>query len=98
MLRAAPSDVFPDPKRFARTLLMPLYSYRCSACDGTFETLVRSGETPACPSCGSQALDKLLSKPAPDAKSGRLLAAGRAAAAREGHFSNYSRAETKGKV
>lgn len=77
---------------------MPLYSYRCTACEADFETLVRAGETPACPSCGSQALTRLLSTPAPDLKSGRVLAAGRSAAAREGHFSNYSRSELKGKL
>lgn len=76
---------------------MPLYSYACPACDAAFETLVRSGETPACPTCGGTDLRKLLSMPAPELKSGRTIAAGRAAAAREGHFSNYSKAETKGK-
>lgn len=76
---------------------MPLYSYSCPACDAPFETLVRSGETPACPTCGGTDLQKLLSMPAPELKSGRAIAAGRTAAAREGHFSNYSKAETKGK-
>lgn len=77
---------------------MPLYSYRCTACDHAFETLVRSGDTPACPSCGAETLDRLLSTPAPQMKSGRVIASGRAVAAKEGHFSNYSKSETKGKV
>ncbi|HYH22769.1 MAG TPA: zinc ribbon domain-containing protein [Azospirillum sp.] len=72
---------------------MPLYSYRCKACDREFETLVRSTDVPACPACGSPELDKLVSRPAPEGKSGAVLKAGRSAAAREGHFSNYSRAE-----
>ncbi|HYD64800.1 zinc ribbon domain-containing protein [Azospirillum sp.] len=72
---------------------MPLYSYRCKACDREFETLVRSTDVPACPACGGAELDKLVSRPAPEAKSGALLKAARGQAAREGHFSNYSRSE-----
>ena len=47
---------------------MPLYAYRCEDCDNRFETLVRSGETPECPSCASTHLDRqlsLIAKPAP---------------------------------
>lgn len=77
---------------------MPLFSYRCTACAHEFETLVRGDDTPACPACGAATLDKLISRPAPDLKSGRTIAAGRRAAAREGHFSNYSRSETKGRI
>jgi putative FmdB family regulatory protein len=40
---------------------MPIYEYACRACGAKFETLVRSGDTPACPSCASHDLDKLLS-------------------------------------
>lgn len=72
---------------------MPLYSYRCTACDHPFETLVRGSETPACPSCGSVALEKLVSRPATPGSSGEMLRTVRRAAAREGHFSNYSKAE-----
>jgi len=39
---------------------MPIYEYACRACRHEFETLVRSGETPAC-RCGSQDLEKKLS-------------------------------------
>jgi len=42
---------------------MPIYEYRCCACDAQFETLVRGGEPIACPNCGSTALDKLVSAP-----------------------------------
>jgi putative FmdB family regulatory protein len=41
---------------------MPLYEYRCAACAHEFEKLVRTGDTPACPACGSPSLDRLLSQ------------------------------------
>lgn len=72
---------------------MPLYSYRCNACDHGFETLVRSGETPACPSCGSAGLSRQLSNVAPEGKAGAVVQSARRMAAKEGHFSNYARAE-----
>jgi putative FmdB family regulatory protein len=74
---------------------MPLYSYQCKACDHVFEKLVRSSDVPTCPSCGSEDLDKLLSRPAPEGKSGAIVKSARGMAAREGHFSNYSRSELK---
>jgi putative FmdB family regulatory protein len=40
---------------------MPIFEYACSACGNEFETLVRSGSTPDCPSCHSTKLDKKLS-------------------------------------
>ena len=40
---------------------MPIYEYGCRACGREFETLVRSGTTPACPSCRSADLGKKLS-------------------------------------
>ncbi len=46
---------------------MPLYAYACADCAHEFETLVRSDETPTCPSCGSQRLGRqlsLIAKPA----------------------------------
>lgn len=49
---------------------MPLYAYRCSDCDREFETLVRSGETPQCPSCGGSGLERLLSLIAKPASGG----------------------------
>lgn len=72
---------------------MPLYDYHCTACDARFELLVRSTSTPACPHCGSVALDRLLSLPAPQGQTKAIIRAGRQAAAREGHFSHYSKAE-----
>ena len=64
---------------------MPLYDYRCSACGAAFEMLVRGSTVPACPQCASTALERQLSLTAPQGPS--------KAAAREGHFSNYSAAE-----
>jgi putative FmdB family regulatory protein len=40
---------------------MPLYEYRCQDCRQLSELLVRNGERPRCPGCGSKQLDKLLS-------------------------------------
>jgi putative FmdB family regulatory protein len=72
---------------------MPLYDYRCGACGAAFEMLVRSSTVPACPQCASTALERQLSLTAPQGNSKAIIAAGRKAAAREGHFSNYSAAE-----
>jgi putative FmdB family regulatory protein len=41
--------------------LMPIYEYKCQACSHQFELLVRSGTTPACPSCGAAQLERLIS-------------------------------------
>ena len=41
---------------------MPLFEYRCTACDSHFELLIRAGSPdPSCPSCGSTALEKIIS-------------------------------------
>jgi putative FmdB family regulatory protein len=40
---------------------MPLYAYACRECGESFETLVMSGETPACPSCASEKLERQIS-------------------------------------
>lgn len=72
---------------------MPLHDYRCRTCGHEFETLVRSGSVPACPQCAGTALDKLLSRIAPAGTSAGIIASARRAAAKEGHFSNYSKAE-----
>lgn len=42
---------------------MPIYEYACRGCGHRFDELVRGKETPACPSCASQDLEKLLSLP-----------------------------------
>jgi len=40
---------------------MPMFEYACKDCTATFETLVRGAETPECPSCHSQSLERRLS-------------------------------------
>ena len=37
---------------------MPLFEYACETCDREFETLVRNGQAPTCPSCESPKLQK----------------------------------------
>jgi len=37
---------------------MPLFEYACKDCATRFETLVWGSETPECPSCHSQSLEK----------------------------------------
>lgn len=72
---------------------MPIYDYHCAQCNKDFELLVSHSAVPACPTCGSPELEKRLSLPAPKGKTADLIARGRAQAAKEGHFSNYSAAE-----
>lgn len=43
---------------------MPIFEYTCKGCGHQFETLVRSGDAPACPSCASTELERELSLPA----------------------------------
>jgi len=43
---------------------MPLYEYSCQDCHSEFELLIRGSETPHCPECAGERLDKLLSVPA----------------------------------
>jgi len=76
---------------------MPIYDYQCQSCKAEFEQLARSSSTPTCPQCGSQVLERLLSRIAPAGTSAAIIASGRRAAAKEGHFSNFSRAE-RGKL
>ena len=40
---------------------MPIYEYLCRACRHEFEQLLRTGDTPACPKCQGQDLERLLS-------------------------------------
>jgi putative FmdB family regulatory protein len=37
---------------------MPLFEYACKECDHEFEALVRSTETPECPSCHGTTLQR----------------------------------------
>ncbi len=40
---------------------MPIFEYTCRGCGLQFETLVRKGDTPSCPSCAGQDLEKIIS-------------------------------------
>lgn len=42
---------------------MPMYDYRCTICNGTFEELVRNAAAEVkCPTCGSPRVERLLAK------------------------------------
>jgi putative FmdB family regulatory protein len=41
--------------------VVPLYEYRCRKCSREFEELVMGNAQPACPSCQSQDLERVLS-------------------------------------
>jgi putative FmdB family regulatory protein len=75
---------------------MPLYSYHCAQCDKDVELLIGSGDTPVCPSCGSENMERMLGRVASEGKSAGMAKAARAQAAREGHLSNFSRSERRG--
>ena len=49
---------------------MPIYAYACRDCGGSFQTLVRSDETPECPTCESADLGRQLSLIASPSKGG----------------------------
>ena len=72
---------------------MPIYDYRCKACDNEFELLVRSDTVPACPACRSADLERAVSRIAPAGKIEAIRASNRRAAAAQGHLSNFSPAE-----
>jgi putative FmdB family regulatory protein len=59
---------------------MPIYEYRCRGCAHVFETLVRTGDAPACPACGVADLERLLSLFAVDSESSRQSARARSMA------------------
>jgi putative FmdB family regulatory protein len=40
---------------------MPLFEYRCPACDSRFELLIRGDAVPTCPTCGGTSLERMLS-------------------------------------
>ncbi len=54
---------------------MPIYGYDCNKCGHEFETLVRSAEPPACPSCDSTDLTRQLSLIAVPARSDEVAPA-----------------------
>ena len=59
---------------------MPIYEYRCRACSHPFEALVRVGDAPACPSCATSDLERLVSLFAVDSDGTRQSARDRSMA------------------
>jgi putative FmdB family regulatory protein len=57
---------------------MPLFDFRCVDCGHLFEALVRTGHTTACPSCGSESLERQISAPAVSSPERRSAAAAKA--------------------
>lgn len=49
---------------------MPLFDYRCEACDHRFEALVQNGNAAACPKCEGGRLERLISPFAMNVKGG----------------------------
>ena len=50
---------------------MPIYEYACTSCGERFELLVLGSTAPACPSCESRDLERLLSLPSVASESSR---------------------------
>jgi putative FmdB family regulatory protein len=42
---------------------MPMFDFVCTACQHSFEALVRGSAEPSCPACGSTALEKQMALP-----------------------------------
>ena len=71
---------------------MPLYEYTCRGCGHQFEALVLKHTVPACPSCQSQDLERMLSLFAVDSDATRKssLASARKKAAKETRDKNIA--------
>jgi putative FmdB family regulatory protein len=65
---------------------VPIYEYTCRGCGKEFEILVRKDDTPACPSCASRDLEKMLSEVAvkSDSTHARALKAAKRRDTRQG--------------
>jgi putative FmdB family regulatory protein len=74
---------------------MPLYDFKCRACGRVFEELVRLGETPNCPACSGNDLERLVSIPAvsTDKTRKRSLGKARQAAGKEHREKKHAQAE-----
>ena len=53
---------------------MPIFEYRCEQCGGEFEILVLKDTVPACPTCQSERLERLISIPAVQSETTHALA------------------------
>ncbi len=72
---------------------MPLFDFQCRSCQQVFEVLIRTSETPVCPHCGSDQLDRQVGLVAVHGRTKAMLNQARSQAAREGHFSHYRLSE-----
>jgi putative FmdB family regulatory protein len=68
---------------------MPLYDIQCEDCAAISEVLAKASDAPVCPACGSLKAHRLVSRPAAPGTSRAIVAAGREAARRQGHLSNF---------
>jgi putative FmdB family regulatory protein len=69
---------------------MPLYDFRCRACEARFESRTRSDELAECPECGSADTERLLSQFA-----GPFTVAARGLAARRSNDARRVREEQR---
>jgi len=53
---------------------MPLFEYVCQTCEHEFEALVLGSSIPSCPACGSEELERQISRPAIKSDTTRALA------------------------
>ena len=53
---------------------MPLFEYVCQTCEHEFEALVLGSSIPSCPACGSEELERQISRPAIKSDNTRALA------------------------
>ena len=53
---------------------VPIYEYRCQGCGHEFELLVLKSTVPACPTCQSASLERLVSVPAVKSEGTHALA------------------------
>ncbi len=75
---------------------MPLYGYHCADCDKDSELLMRASDVAVCPHCGSQKMDRLMSRTVAEGPSKGIIKSWRAQASREGHMSNFNKSERGG--
>ncbi len=74
---------------------MPIFEYRCQACQHEFELLVRRGTEPVCEKCSSSRLEKLFSLPSIKSESthGLAMRAARKRDAKMGAEREYTQRE-----
>ncbi|MFN8574776.1 MAG: zinc ribbon domain-containing protein [Gemmatimonadaceae bacterium] len=53
---------------------MPIFEFTCTACNHSFETLVRGAQVPTCPACASTALERRISLPRVKSETTQALA------------------------